>query len=103
MTLENYREWADNVGGEVGKKIQEILNELEEAQNIARGNSLPPLLGNKEVAELLEIDPKNMHHTRRTKLFPDPDLVVGNRPFWFKTSIQKYQERIEEWRSGKEK
>ncbi|MEK4351314.1 hypothetical protein MKX41_10740 [Paenibacillus sp. FSL R5-0475] len=101
MTLNQYRKWADEVGGEIGSKVHEILNELEEARNIAEGKKIPPLLGSTEVAGILGIDPKNMHHTRRTKFFPAPDIEVGKRPFWFKTTIQVYQDKIEEWRSKK--
>lgn len=103
MTLNQYRAWADDVGGEVGEKIHELVNELEEARKIISGKKLPQLLGSKEVADILEIDPKNMHHTRKTKFFPDPDVEVGKRPFWFITTIQAYQELIEEWRLKKDK
>lgn len=60
---------------------------------------VPPLLGSKEVAEQIGADPKNMHHVRKNKMFPEPDVMVGTRPFWFKPSIDEYQERMEEWRN----
>lgn len=101
MTLNQYRKWADEVGGETGSKMHDLINELEEARNIIKGKKFPPLLGSTEVAEMIGIDPKNMHHTRKTKLFPAPDSMVGTRPFWFKTTIQEYQDKIEEWRSKK--
>lgn len=103
MTLNQYRNWADGVGGEVGERIHDLINELEEARKIISGKKLPELLGSKEVADMLRIDPKNMHHTRKTKFFPDPDGVMGSRPFWFITTIQEYQELIEGWRAKKEK
>lgn len=99
MTLNQYREIADQIGGEVGAGIKALIDELEDARKIIRGKKYPPLLGSKEVAEQLDVDPKNMHHVRKTKLFPDPDVMVGTRPFWFKPSIDQYQEQMEEWRS----
>ncbi|MNW38902.1 hypothetical protein D3C74_159810 [compost metagenome] len=98
MILNHYRQWADEVGGEVGKKIHELINELEEARRIISGTKLPPLLGSKEVCDMIEIDPKNFHHTRKTKLFPDADTQVGNRSFWFETTIQCYQDKLNERR-----
>ncbi|CAI6023896.1 hypothetical protein PAECIP112173_00361 [Paenibacillus sp. JJ-100] len=102
MTLNQYRELADKLGGEVGEQITALLDELEEARKIIRGKKYPPLLGSKEVAEQIGVDPKNMHHVRKNKLFPEPDVMVGNRPFWFKPTIDEYQERMEEWR-GRDK
>lgn len=99
MTLNQYRALAEQLGGEVGKQLTALINELEESRKIIRGKKYPPLLGSKEVAEQIEVDPKNMHHVRKTKLFPDPDVMVGSRPFWYKPSIDEYQERLEEWRS----
>ncbi|MHB0881664.1 hypothetical protein ACYCSE_17325 [Paenibacillus sp. SEL1] len=103
MTLNQYRKIADKVGGEVGETIHELVEELEEAREVIRGNKIPPLLGSKEVAEYLEVDPKNMHHTRKTRFFPEPDLLVGTRPFWFKTTIQMYQDKLAEWRESNAK
>lgn len=98
MTLSQHRAWADSIGGEVGRKVNSILDELETAKQQARGRELPPLLGSKEVADLLGISSKNIPHTRKTKLFPEPDLMVGTRPFWFQTTIEDYRE-IKERRS----
>lgn len=98
MTLRHYRELAHKVGGAEGEQINRLVDELVEAREIIRGIRVPPLLGSKEVAEMIEVDPKNMHHVRRTKLFPKPDITVGNRPFWFETTIQTYQIQVEERR-----
>lgn len=99
MTLNRYRDIADQLGGEVGASIRELVNELEDARKIIRGKKYPPLLGSKEVAEIIGVDPKNMHHVRKTRLFPEPDVMVGTRPFWFKPTIDEYLEKVEEWRS----
>ncbi|MGM1049995.1 hypothetical protein MNQ98_09270 [Paenibacillus sp. N3/727] len=101
MTLNQYRILADEIGGENGQKILELVNQLEEARGIIAGMKFPRVLGNKEVADALGVDPKNMHHTRKTRFFPDPDFIVGSRPFWFETTIQVYQDKIEEWRNKK--
>lgn len=98
MILNQYRQLADEVGGEVGQKIHELVYELEESRKIIRGIKLPTLLGVKEVAELLGVDPKNMHHVRKTRFFPEPDDFVGKRPVWYLTTIQEYQDKIAEWR-----
>lgn len=103
MTLNQYRLLADEIGGENGQKILELVNQLEEARAIIAGKKMPRVLGNKEVAETLEIDPKNMHHARKTRFFPDPDFYVGSRPFWFETSIQNYKDKVEEWRDKRDK
>ncbi|RUT48577.1 hypothetical protein EJP82_01145 [Paenibacillus anaericanus] len=103
MTIDQYRAFAEEVGGEVGKKIHVIIDELETARGVISGKKLPPLLGNKEVCDKIEVDPKNFHHTRKTKLFPNPDIQVGNRSFWFETTIQNYQDLLDEWRKKKEK
>lgn len=99
MTLNQYRELADQIGGEVGEQLTALVDELEEARRIIRGKKYPPLLGSKEVATRIGADPKNMHHVRKNKMFPEPDVMVGTRPFWFKPSIDEYQERMEEWRT----
>ncbi|OPG98407.1 hypothetical protein B2I21_08640 [Chryseobacterium mucoviscidosis] len=99
MTLNQYRDLADQIGGEVGQQLTALVEELEESRKIIRGKKYPPLLGSKEVAEQIGADPKNMHHVRKNKMFPAPDVMVGTRPFWFKPSIDEYQERMEEWRS----
>lgn len=99
MTLNQYRDLADQIGGEVGQQLTALVNELEEARRIIRGKKYPPLLGSKEVATQIGADPKNMHHVRKNKMFPEPDVMVGTRPFWFKPSIDEYQEKMEEWRT----
>ncbi|GIO57947.1 hypothetical protein [Paenibacillus cineris] len=101
LTLNQYRLLADEIGGEKGKRILELVDQLEEARAIIAGMKMPRVLGNKEVADALGIDPKNMHHARKTRFFPDPDFEVGTRPFWFETTIQAYQEKVEEWRNKK--
>ncbi|MGW8823385.1 hypothetical protein ACWGNU_14790 [Paenibacillus lautus] len=101
MTLNQFRLMADEIGGENGQKILELVNQLEEARDIIAGKKFPAVLGNKEVADAIGIDPKNMHHARKTRFFPDPDFMVGSRPFWFETSIQRYKDQVEEWRSKK--
>lgn len=102
MILNQYRQKADEIGGEVGGIIHELVNELDEARAIIAGKKFPNLLGSKEVAEKIEVDPKNMHHVRKTKLFPEPDITIGSRPFWFETTIDDYQDKVEERRSKKE-
>lgn len=96
MILNQYRQWADTVGGEVGERIHMLIDELEEARLIISEKKLPPLLGSKEAAELLEIDPKNMHHARKTKSFPEPNGYAGNRPLWFEQTLLMYKERKNE-------
>ncbi|MEN1985240.1 hypothetical protein [Paenibacillus hubeiensis] len=99
MTLNQYREIANQLGGEVGEQIAALVDELEDARQIIRGKKYPPLLGSKEVADQIGVDPKNMHHVRKNKMFPEPDVMVGSRPFWYKPSIDEYQERMAEWRN----
>lgn len=99
MILNQYRQWADTVGGEVGEKIHELVGELEESRKIISGMKLPRLLGVKEVAEKIDVDPKNMHHVRKTKLFPDPNGFMGSRPYWFESTIDAYLDAMEEWRT----
>ncbi|WP_459953711.1 hypothetical protein [Paenibacillus pini] len=89
---------ADEVGGEIGKAMQELINELTEARDIISGMKHPSVLGSKELAEYLEVDPKNLHHSRKTKFFPEPDFFAGNRPCWFLPTIQIYQNKVDEWR-----
>lgn len=101
MTLKQYRLLAEEIGGEQGKKVLELVEMLEEARDIIAGKKFPKVLGNKEVADAIGIDPKNMHHARKTRFFPDPDFTVGSRPFWFETTIDRYRERVEEWRERK--
>jgi hypothetical protein len=103
VTLNRFLKLADKVGGEVGETIRGLVKELEEARDVIRDKKIPPLLGSKEVAEHLEVDPKNMHHTRKTRFFPAPDLLIGTRPFWFKTTIQRYQDQVAEWRESNTK
>jgi len=101
LTLNKYRLMAEEIGGEKGLEILELVNQLKEAREIIAGIKFPRVLGNKEVADAIGIDPKNMHHARKTRFFPDPDFMVGTRPFWFETSIQHYKDQLEEWRSKK--
>jgi len=82
---------AVRIGGEDGQRINELITAYESAQNIR-------LLGNQEVAHMLGIDPKNMHHKRKTKFFPEPVLQAGKFPFWLESDIQEYIENIDEWR-----
>ena len=96
MDVNYYRTLADKIGGDDGQDIHKLITAYEQALKVR-------LLGNQEVAHMLGIDPKNMHHKRRTKYFPNPVLQAGKFPFWLERDIREYIEHIDEWRkNGKE-
>ncbi|MBP1999492.1 hypothetical protein J2Z69_000511 [Paenibacillus shirakamiensis] len=101
MLLSSYRAKARELGGEACRVINQLLDELEKEREITSGKKLPPLLGSKEVAERIEIDPKNLHHTRKTKFFPEPNTCVGKRPLWAEETINQYLDKLSEWRDKK--
>ena len=87
LSIEQYRQLADEIGGERGKQIHELIDEVEDA----RSASVPEMLAGKQVAELLGIDLKNLHHVRKYKGFPEPTSYAGSRPLWTRASILEYQ------------
>lgn len=91
IDIEKYRELADRIGGDDGRRIHALIDSYISANNLK-------LLGNQEAAKMLNIDPKNMHHKRKTKFFPDPVVHVGKFPLWLESDIREYIENIEQWR-----
>jgi|GEM_PF-5422160 len=92
--LEDYRAFALRSDGEGAQYILELADEVERLRQIVSGKRLPSLYGKKEVADELEIDPKNMHHKMRTKDFPAPNGKVGGRLVWIKESILTYKQQL---------
>jgi len=96
--LNQYRELAEHVGGKAGEKFRELIEDYERMKKSIYESEVPDLLGSKQVAELLNIDPKNMHHKQKTKFFPKPTAYIGKRPLWLEQSIKDYIERVDQWR-----
>ncbi|UVI28597.1 hypothetical protein [Paenibacillus spongiae] len=102
LSLKEYTTLAEELGGDVGIRILELVHKVEELHQELAGKKLPELSGSAKVAELLGIDVRNMHHKQKTKFFPEPALYVGSRPLWLERDIVEYKAKIDEWRREKE-
>ncbi|MCQ6559744.1 hypothetical protein [Paenibacillus mendelii] len=101
LSLKEYSILAEELGGDVGVRILELVHKVEELNKELEGKKLPQLLGSANVAEVLGIDVRNMHHKQKTKYFPEPALYVGSRPLWLEREIIEYKAKIDEWRREK--
>ncbi|MFF2887870.1 hypothetical protein [Paenibacillus sp. NPDC057967] len=97
LSLERHRMIADRVGGEAALSILELIAEIERLQGLTDLPDVTALIGAKEVADILHIHPKNMHHARKTRFFPEPYLHIGKRPMWLAETIREYKEKKEAW------
>ncbi|MCC3377157.1 hypothetical protein [Cohnella sp. REN36] len=89
--ITEYRDIADRVGGDDGKKLHELIDAFEQLRDIK-------LLGATDVANRLGIDPRNMGHKRKTKYFPNSVARSGKFEFWLEHDIVEYIENIKIWR-----
>ncbi|RJX41093.1 hypothetical protein D3P09_03545 [Paenibacillus pinisoli] len=99
LSLERHRVIADRAGGEAASSIHELIAEIERLRGLIVLPDVSALIGAKEVADILNINPKNMHHARKTRFFPEPYTHIGKRPMWLAEAIQEYIEKKEAWRS----
>lgn len=100
-SLEKHRKLAEQLGGEAELSILELIREIELLREKCIESDVPKLIGSKDIAEILNIDPRNIHHARKTKFFPKPVSMAGNRPLWLRDEIIEYKTKKEEWRKEK--
>lgn len=99
LSLERHRRIADRLGGEAALSIHELIAEIERLRELMELPDVSALIGAKEVADILNINPKNMHHARKTRFFPEPYAHIGKRPMWLAETIKEYIKKKEAWRS----
>lgn len=51
------------------------------------------LLGYQEIAVLLNVSPGTLRNYRRRGYMPEPDVMLADRPRWFRSTIVKWERR----------
>ncbi|GAB7387381.1 hypothetical protein BSNK01_12170 [Bacillaceae bacterium] len=80
-----------------------LLDRLEQMYADGKWRPSEPLLGTTEAAALIsEITGQKWdrryiaQYRRQDPTFPEPDIKIGRRPYWFQSTIEKYAKKKRE-------
>ncbi|SFS83989.1 hypothetical protein SAMN05428962_3178 [Paenibacillus sp. BC26] len=100
ISIEKCTDLAHEVGGTIGDCILELVSEIQDLREQVANKRYcyPKLIGSSEVAELLGIDRRNLHHKRKTKGFPEPIMELKSGPLWNEETIRAYRDESDDLR-----